>query len=112
MSDPGDKKRDVLRAAMEAARAVEEECTDAVPVMPVVRIRTRPEPVQTAECKHCGNPFWYKKSHGYRTHNGKHASWRVPCGWCSKPQYLPVDADNNIVDEYIESEPTREDLSL
>lgn len=76
-----------------------------------VRVRTRPEPVHTAVCKHCENPFWYKKSHGHRTHNGHYASWRVPCGWCAKPQYLPIDDDDDVVAEPIPSAPRKDDMT-
>lgn len=121
---PGDKQRDVLRRAMDAARQAEDDMTDAENVTSThmtvcsepggkefhVRIRTRPEPVMTAVCKHCDNPFWYKMSHGIRTHNGHYASWRVLCGWCAKPQYLPIDDDGTVVAEPVRSHPREEDL--
>lgn len=74
--------------------------------------RVRHEPVLTTTCGHCNNPFWFKKSMGYRTHNGHYASWRVTCGWCSRPQYLPVDENDRIVDDPIPSRPTSKDLEL
>lgn len=105
-----------------AAADLEEESTDAgkaddptadpyVMVNGVaVRVRTRPEPVHTATCSHCSNQFWFRKSQGWRTHDGKYASWRIECGWCSRPQFIPIDEDDCITDTWTESEPREDEL--